>query len=276
MHPDPFVTRVILTREAPDNDELAARLKVKGVTTLEYPCIKTTLLPYRAGTLLDGLPPWEFDAVAFTSKRGVAGMREAYLQLSESNTLLAVVGMTTALAVHLNIRREADIVAEPATGESLALLLLERLKTSNRPPRVLHARGNKGSETFKSILVNGGFQVTETTVYRNEMPEPKPLPLSVLRNGIAVFASPSAAMCFFNVNRSPEIKNQLKVLAIGPVTAEYLKNIGVSSVFEARKPEADCLMDQLELIIRNKSVEIKGQGSDRTDFQIEDIRRIVK
>lgn len=231
---------VILTRETGDNREAVERLRSLSIPVKEYPCIRTTLLPYRSGEPVRGVPLEDYHIIVFTSKRGVAGMREAAPLLSESKQFIAVVGNTTAAAAAGIFGRKPCIVAKPPTGEALARQLVSRFPNNLR---VLHPRGNKTTGTFKTIMESHGFALTELEVYRNDMPEIQPLPEKNLENAIVVFASPSAAKCFFKTNT--RTASGTVYLSIGPVTAKYLDKIGRGPVITALEPGVDALVNEI-------------------------------
>lgn len=250
----PTDTVVILTREEEDNRPLAQRLQTRGIRVLQYPCIKISRDPFPKGAAIDGRQLADFPAVVFTSRRGVSGMQEVFQQLARSEQLLAVVGASTAAAVKEHIGREPGLVADPATGEALAHALAHRLES---PGPVLHVRGNKTTGTFKKIMESRGIRISELIVYRNQSPVPPPLELA--EPGIAVFASPSAAACF--IQNNPLLTSKLDYLAIGPVTAGYLRKQGIKNIYQAPAPNPDALEKKITQIINTGHPEVRRPAS---------------
>ncbi len=234
---------IILTREHEDNIPLIERLNEMGMDTLEYPCISTRITPYTGGEICAGKSLKDFRVVAFTSKRGVAGMRERREELAGSDQLLAAVGKVTAQEVEKVIGRKPDVVAHPQTGEGLARSVLAKL---DKPAPVLHVRGGKTSGTFRQALEEHGFEVCELIVYENVAPEVKPLELE--GPAVAVFASPSAAQCFFECN--PGLSDQVYCVAIGPITAQYLESRNLKLVEVAFRPDTDHLVESIKQILK--------------------------
>jgi len=232
MPADPIV---ILTREPEDNLALADKLKERGIETYDYPCLATRLLPYHGREICRGKKLEDFQVVAFTSKRGVAGMKPVFKRLKDSAQILAAVGDATAKAIEQEIGRKAGIIAEPQTGEGLAKAIIAKLKT---PAPVLYVQGDKTSGEFKKILKQNGFIICGLVVYENYSPELKPLTLK--SKALAVFASPSAAKLFFKVN--PHLKNSLSCIAIGPTTEKFLTSIGIKRIAVASRPDPDYLI----------------------------------
>jgi uroporphyrinogen-III synthase len=236
---------VILTREPEDNKLLADRLKDMDIDVIQYPCIRTALLPYgRDAHLPQGIELEDFQTVVFTSKRGVAGMTDAYERLAASKQRIAVVGNTTAERIEKAVGRKPDLIAYPSTSEGLASQLVCMLSTTDR---VLHVRGSKSTGSFKRIMEGHGFNVTELVVYRNDSPEKEPL--DPVEKAIVLFASPSAARCFFEANNDPAVTGKWSYLAIGPTTAGFLRKNGITRLFEAREPGIDSLVEKIREII---------------------------
>lgn len=273
MSGDPLV---ILTRESADNLLPTVRLTqmMPHLRILDYPCITTSLLPFGEVSFLpEGKRISDFDAVVFTSKRGVAGMAAAFADQGFDRLLLAAVGSATAAAVKKACGREPDLTASPATSEALALMLVKRLAYDSNgttpPPEILHVRGNKSTGSFKRIIIDNGFQHTELTVYQNQDAElqaletmkglfPAPLVLTV-------FASPSAAGNFFTRNSrflDTAPAQHLAYLAIGPTTAAFLKRLDLPEVFEASNQSVDGLTDKICEVLKRYSPLKVPAGTD--------------
>ena len=166
--------------------------------------------------------------------------------ISGSSFRIGVVGESTARAVRESLGREPDLTASPATSANLAHQLLPFLGPDDR---VLHVRGNKsassGRGSFSEILTSHGCAVSRLVVYHNSRPELEPLDMP--ERGIVVLASPSAAQSFFYYNPVPPAN--LVYLAIGPTTAGYLKQMELSSVIEAPKPDTEGILKEIQHII---------------------------
>ncbi len=91
----------------------------------------------------------------------------------------------------------------------------------------------------------------EIVVYRNQNLSNEPL--QIKGPGIAVLASPSAAACFLEHNLN--LHTKLAFLAIGPTTANYLKNLNLPDVYQAKKPDADSLLTEIIEITKNHHFE---------------------
>lgn len=235
--------KVVLTREAGDNDALADALTSLGIETIEYPCIATKMLPYDGESLISGRALEEFGAVIFSSRRGVAGMAKAGERLGRGRALLCAVGPATASALEKLSGRPADLVSANGTGAVLAEELVRHLAAG---AVVLHVRGSQTTGNIPRILASAGIEVHELTVYENRSPDLKPLDLDGI--SVAVFASPSAARRFFEVN--PSALDRITAVAIGPTTAKALRELGVATIKVASRPDVTalvkCVADVLE------------------------------
>jgi len=238
----PSAPVVVVTREHEDNLPLIRRLGEMGVETLEYPCIATRIIPYTGEPLCSGKKLDDFRAVAFASKRGVEGMRQAAASLKNSKALLAAVGEGTALAIQNIIGRKADLIAEPQTGEGLAKAIIARLE---KPAPVLYVQGNKTTGELRSILTKKGFEVCDLVVYENYAPRVERLELK--GPAIAVFASPSAGETFFAANS--HLKDTAFCVAIGPTTEKFLKTLGIKKIAAASKPGLEELVSAISGLV---------------------------
>jgi uroporphyrinogen-III synthase len=233
----PSAAVVVLTQEAADNAALAQLLAARGLASISYPCIATEVLPVDLSEPIGGRLLGEYRVLVFSSKRGALGLAPAKQVLSESQPLIACVGETTKRAVEEQLGLACRIMpAGDHTADGLAQEILKRLST---PELLLHVRGDRTTGTLKRRLEAGGWQVDELVVYRNCRPDLAPLDLA--GPAVAVFASPSAADNFFAANA--RLRANLACVAIGPVTAERLRSIGVGEVREANRPDPSSIAD---------------------------------
>ncbi len=234
MQPCPKKTmKIVLTRESEDNMRLARFFAKKGFFVIDYPCI--TVQPVRVSDerMREILVPGRYRAFLFTSRRGVGFFLEmAGRRFSAAGATVAAVGEATAEKC-----REAgilvDVVARDYTGKSLGADLLSRLHPGDR---VLCVRGNLTTGDLAGVLREGGIVVEELVVYKNDAP--LLLPLDPEDCYIVVCASPSAASRFVAVN---PLLVRSAFVAIGPVTAARLKELGASDVSLAERPEDESL-----------------------------------
>jgi uroporphyrinogen-III synthase len=211
---------VVLTRESEDNIELAKALLERGVLVREIPCISTRFI-------MPNLPEARIDVVVFSSRRGVRGVVEQDLMKwvfpEGRRPLVAAVGPATKNELE-SAGVKVDLVADPPKGTVLARLIMKEIEP---PASIAVVRGDLRAGGMDADLEEAGFWVEPVIVYENvgpDIPRLEPTPVA------AVFvASPSAAKRL--VDKNPWIKGA-HYCAIGPTTAEALKNLGVGSIEE--------------------------------------------
>jgi uroporphyrinogen III methyltransferase/synthase len=209
--------RVLLTRAAGGNDELARRLReVAGVEPVECPLIRIKPLdgpPIRAGA---------YDWVILTSQTGT---RLFFRRLEGEPPRIAVIGPGTAEAVRAH-GVEPALVARRSTQEGL----LEELP---RPAgRVLFA----GAEDARPLLARElGADVV--SLYQTVAERPEHLPEADL----VVFASASAARSFAALGVPG------RCVSIGPVTTAAARGPGLEVVAEAATHDAAGLLEAVKL-----------------------------
>jgi uroporphyrinogen III methyltransferase/synthase len=209
--------RVLLTRAAGRNDELARRLRnVPGIETVECPLIRIEPL--------DGPPirPGGYAWIVLTSR---VGAELFFRRLEGKPPRIAVVGPGTAEAVRAH-GVEPALVPRRSTQEGL----LEELP---RPPgRVLFA----GAEDARPLLADE-LRADVVTLYRTAAERPKRVPNADL----VVLASASAARSFaaLGVHRA--------CVSIGPVTSKAAREAGLDMIVEARTSDIDGLEEAVKL-----------------------------
>ena len=227
---------VVLTRSDADNQALRRLLEARGVRCLSYPCIATQdAEPSEedVGVLLAAGP---LAAVAFPSRRAVTGLLAQPALVGR----LALPGSATVGAVGPATQKVLEahgwpvqVLADPATGEALARALGRRL-----PPGacVLIPAGDKLRPTLPEMLTAQGLIAKPLLVYRHVACRPEPL--ASPPPAVVVCASPSAAQAFLESN--PELTT-VPFAAIGPTTAEALRQRGVHRVAQAPHPTTHSL-----------------------------------
>ncbi len=223
---------------------LAERLSQNGFQFVEYPCIKTVPAPLSAGSSLLKKSWEQADVVIFTSKRAVAALINSGIKYDQLHPRIACVGQSTAQAAQCHFGQKPWLVADPPTAESLASMLVEKCLPEER---LLHFRGSRTRGRLKSVLSRDGFHLREIVVYRHQKLSNEPL--QIAGPGIAILASPSAAACFLEHNRN--LQTNMAYLAIGPTTAQYLKNLNLPDVYEAKRPDAESLLAEIIKLTKN-------------------------
>jgi uroporphyrinogen-III synthase len=212
---------VVLTRESEDNAPLKQALEARGVPVVEIPCVSTAFVPAT-------LPPGPFAAAAITSRLGVRGLVRASLLPGllasgpgRSRPLFACVGSATAEEL-ARAAIEADIIADPPTGENVVRAMRVRLSPGDG---VVLVRGNLTAFDIEGALSAAGIACAPMVVYENL--EPDVLPLAAFKVAAVVVASPSAVSRLLAAN--PWLSDA-PFAAFGPTTERAARDRGVRAV----------------------------------------------
>ncbi|MDR2845349.1 MAG: uroporphyrinogen-III synthase [Puniceicoccales bacterium] len=252
--------RIVITRPEGQNAALRTVLDARGATVLEIPLLD---IEYTADpAVLDSI--WTdmgcFDWLIFTSANGVHGFFDRFFETFNDIRgiglcRIACVGDATASALrsfHLNI----DLIPATATADALAKELLDTEDLAHL--RVLIVTGNRNSDTLAKALETRAHAIVQTlTVYATTENNVGQLDAadSFRRQGAhaIVFASPSAVDAFIaQVKLLTPAKTAIhpKAIAIGPSTADALREHGISVAAQALSPDPAALADAVESALR--------------------------
>jgi uroporphyrinogen III methyltransferase/synthase len=244
--------RVAVTRSREQAPELADALRRAGAQPVLIPMLE--LAPPADWREVDAVLARRggWDALLFTSANAVrafaARARERSADLATLAERVFCVGPSTAQAA-----RAAGLavhgVPERSDAEGLLELIEKELPPRGRRFLFPHA------EEVRPILAEGlraaGARVDDVTVYRSV---PAPLDAAALRERLAhgeldalTFASPSAAKNFAAAldRASREALRGCVVAAIGPVTAEALRSLGLPPDCVAERADGEALVEAL-------------------------------
>jgi uroporphyrinogen III methyltransferase / synthase len=209
--------RVLLTRAAGGNDELARRLrKVPGLEPVECPLIRIEPL---------GGPPIRADSYEWVVLTSATGARLFFDRLAGEPSRIAVIGPGTAEVVRAH-GVEPALVARRSTQEGL----LEELPSP--AGSVLFA----GAEDARPLLA-GELDADVVPLYRTIEERPEQVPEADL----VVLASASAARSFAALGFPGSC------VSIGPVTTAAASAAGLEVVAEAVTHDADGLLEAVKL-----------------------------
>ena len=146
---------VVLTREPPDNAELAARLRGRVARIVELPCVRIEPLA-DTRELADALADLrEDDCVVVTSRHGA----DAVARCGPTRAAVAAIGDATAERLRTHGYRVA-FQPSVASGTALACELPSRAGV------VLLARSDRALPDLPRVLRERGFTVREVVAYR--------------------------------------------------------------------------------------------------------------
>ncbi len=245
--------RIVATRAPEQAGELVRELNARGAEVLLFPMVR--FAPPEDWSPLDAALRRlkEYDAVLFLSANAVRYVADRCRHLGvkfgarEKPLFVAAVGPTTERAL-IEEGYRADYVGRDRTAESLARELSPRVKEA----AVLLPRSDRGNEAVSVALGKLGARVTEVTAYRTALPEKiDDAAADQIRHGdvdVVMFASPSAVQNFvatLGAEDAAKIATTVQFAAIGPTTAQSLRDVGLPVAIQATESSAHGLAEAL-------------------------------
>ena len=235
---------IAVTRARASASGLATHLESLGARVVQAPVIRTA-------PILDPTHPAPelepYDLVCFSSPVGVATLferlRAAGLDARAlAGTRVAAIGPGTAdaLAAH---GIAADVVPERSVAEGLIEALAEVT-----PPvrRALIARAREGRDVLPEALRAGGAKVDVLALYETVAQAP---PAYVLQEALAAdyitFTSASTVRFLMQAAARDNISRGTRIVSIGPITSEALREHGLEPHVEASSHDIDGLVRAL-------------------------------
>ncbi len=254
-----FGKRMVVTRTRSQASELVSMLEEHGADCLEYSTIH--IEPVDDYSLLDHALQnmASYDWVLFTSLNAITYFFKRLEATGLDSRILAgccigAVGRATAdeLLKH-GIR--ADLIPEKFTGAGLA----ESLITGDMEgKRVLLPRAEKAMETLPEMLEDAGAAVAVAPVYRNVPPQGRKDELrEELVSGkveLLTFTSSSTVTNFLTMvdaadeQELHQLLDGVKIAAIGPVTAETVRQNGLNVDIQ---PDNYTISDMVDAIVEH-------------------------
>ncbi len=246
--------RIVITRAAAQSEALARELIVRGAIPVVLPLV--SFAEAEDSTPLDAAIAeiQQFDWMMLTSAQAVRAVikRGEELKLSlnhaENKLQIACVGPVTAEEARRAGLR-VEYVAETHTGAALAEELGKRLKGA----KVFLPRSDRANPDLPPALKRHGALVTEVIAYRTLRPTAiDERNLRQVADGAAdavLFFSPSAVQHFaelFGGQQLRALQDKLAITAVGPVTANALREAGVQRTVLAGDTTATAVVEALE------------------------------
>ena len=245
---------MVITRASEQARELGEALIALGAQVLLLPLVEFSPV-WDSAELDTALSRHaEFDAILFLSANAVryvfARCRNLGVPFDAQHKprIVAAIGSATARAL-TDEGLEADYVARESTSAALA----KELKDSLVGKSVLLPRSDRGTESAPLALVEIGALVTEVVAYRTGMPRSIDAMVAArVSSGevdAIVFSSPSAVKNFVTVFGEPEateIGRRTKFAAIGPTTAQALRDANLPVAIEAPESSTSGLVKAIE------------------------------
>jgi uroporphyrinogen III methyltransferase/synthase len=231
-------TTVAVTRARAQASGLAARLRELGADVIETPAIRIAPLP-------GPVPPLDgYDLVCLTSPNGVSLLFERLAESGRdaralSGARVAAIGPGTAKALRAH-GVIADIVPERFIAEGLVEALAD-VPVS----RALIARAAEARDVLPDALRARGAEVDVLALYETVVePLSEDELAGVERADYVTFTSSSTVRYFFT-SAGERLGPTMRLLSIGPVTSETLREHGREPDVEAARHDIDGLVDAL-------------------------------
>jgi uroporphyrinogen III methyltransferase / synthase len=196
-----------------------------------------------------------FDWIIFTSENAVravvkrASTRGTLRNVAGRRSRAAAVGPTTAAAAE-RAGFFVDYQAQTHSGAALAHELGEGL----RGQTVFLPRSDRANPDLPTLLKEFGAEVTEAVAYRTVIPvnldQEKVARILAGESDAILFFSPTAVEHFVGVVGQPELhklQQQSALTAVGPITANALKQVGADNMIVAADTTADAVIAALEM-----------------------------
>jgi uroporphyrinogen III methyltransferase/synthase len=242
LGPRPLRGRTVaVTRARAQASGLARKLEELGATVVQAPVIRTEPLPGPAPDLS------RYDLVCFTSPNAVAALFARLAQADETprdarafaGARVAAIGPGTARALNEH-GLLADVVPERSVAESLVEALAHVPVT-----RALVARAREAREVLPDALRTRGAEVDVLALYET-IAEPLSAPaLTDARAADYITFTSSSTVRFFldAAGGDTGLSAGTRIVSIGPVTSETLREHGLEPNIEAEDHDVDGVID---------------------------------
>jgi uroporphyrinogen III methyltransferase / synthase len=246
--------RIVITRSAAQSEVLAKELSVRGAIPVVLPLVAFAD-PEDFAPLDAAIAEIErFDWIIFTSAQAVRAVVKRSEDLKRSlihagsKLRIASVGPVTAEAA-----RQAGLPVEYVAETHSSTALAEELGNRLHGAKVFLPRSDRANPDLPRALKRHGAQFTEVIAYRTLRPnDVEQRNLGQIAEGKAdavLFFSPSAVQHFadlFGAEQLRALQDKLAITAVGPVTANALREAGVGHTVVAGDTTAAAVVEALE------------------------------
>ena len=239
-------SRVVVTRARAQASELSRRLDALGAEPIELPAIR---IEPRIGSdevrrAVANIHTYAL--VCLTSPNGVNLLFEAMAAQGRdarvlANASVAAIGAGTEAAL-ASFGVIADIVPDKFVAEELVKALNE-LELRGKP--VLIARAAEARELLPEALRKQGAEVDVVALYETVAEEPDPDALERARDADFVTFTSSSTVRNFVDAAGEVIPKEARIVSIGPITSQAIREAGLSVDVEAERHDIDGLVEAL-------------------------------
>lgn len=227
-----FGKKILVTRARNQASKLGEKLEDLGAEVIEFPTIKICEPTDKFKMLDESIKNLRnFDWIIFTSVNGVEKFFERLEKFNLDsrifyNIKIAAIGSATAEKLK-NFGIHADLIPKEFCAENL----IESLKNSVAGKNILIARAEVARNILPEELKNFGANVTIAAAYKTVSAAEKIFPPDI---DLITFTSSSTVENFVQAFGT-DILKKIKIAAIGTVTAETLKNFGITADIVAKE-----------------------------------------
>ncbi len=237
---------VAVTRARAQASGLARRLEALGASVVEAPVIRVRQISDPTRPALDPSP---YDLICVTSANGVTGLFERLDDGTHppgdaralAGAKIAAIGPATARAL-----AERGIVADVVSERFVAEALVEAL--SELPvTRALIARAREARNVLPDALRARGIEVDVLALYETVAEPLSVQKLCAVREADYITFTSSSTVRFFvqAVGGKAEISPTTRIISIGPVTSEALREHGLKPHVESDRSDVEGIVDAL-------------------------------
>jgi uroporphyrinogen III methyltransferase / synthase len=242
-----FGCTVLVTRPEDQAESLGARLRALGAEVLNQPAIEISAprdwVPVDAA--INNLS--NFDWLVFSSSNGVQYFLSRLFAIGHDlralcGRKLAAIGPATVAAL-----AEYHLTADVCPDEYRAEALAEALTPHARGRNIFLARASRGREVLAEMLTAAGATVTQAVVYESsDVAKPNDEVLEALAAGHIDYTTvTSSAIARSLVGMFGNDLRKTKLVAISPLTAEVLTELGHNPSLVAATYTTDGIVDAL-------------------------------
>src|SRR4051812_13833414 len=238
--------KVVVTRARAQASELARQLDALGAESIELPAIRIEprIDSDEVRRAVESLHTYAL--VCVTSPNGARLLFEAMATQGRdaralANASVAAIGAGTEAALAAG-GIMADIVPERFVAEELVEKLNE-LELNGKP--VLVARAADARELLVKALRERGAQVDEVALYETVAETPDPEALERARDADFITFTSSSTVRNFLAASDNGVPDGARVISIGPITSEAIRDAGLSVDVEAERHDIEGLIAAL-------------------------------
>jgi uroporphyrinogen III methyltransferase / synthase len=238
--------KVVVTRARAQASELARQLEALGAEPIELPAIRIEprIDSKEVRDAIESL--YTYALVCITSPNGARLLFEAMAESGRdsralANASIAAIGAGTEAALAAG-GILADIVPERFVAEEL-VEELNKLELEGKP--VLIARAAEARELLPDALRKRGAQVDEVALYETVAEPPDPEQLELARDADFITFTSSSTVRNFVEASANGIPEDAKIVSIGPITSQAIREAGLSVDVETERHDIDGLVNAL-------------------------------